>query len=112
MVVYSRQIILCHYYLDIQRISDSIRCPQSYILYIFLLLPLLELQELKFAFNCLFQDCYFGDSALIYTDEEVEDGKGELSVMKKFDAEAVFNQIDTDNAGRIDINKFKVSILY
>lgn len=63
-----------------------------------------ELPELKFAFNCLFQDCQFGDSALL----SGEDGGGESSFVKKFDAEAVFNQIDKDKIGRIDINKFKV----
>lgn len=59
---------------------------------------LTELDELKFAFNCLFQDCHFGDTV-------VEDAD---SHAKKIDAEAVFKQMDKDNLGRIDIDKFKV----
>ena len=61
------------------------------------------LPELKFAFNCLFQDCQCGDSSVL----AVEDGQ-QSSLVKKFDVEAVFNQIDKDNIGRIDITKFKV----
>jgi hypothetical protein len=62
-----------------------------------------ELHELKFAFNCLFQDCHFGDSTSVSADE------GEASLVKIFDAEVVFKQIDKNKNGRIDIHEFKVS---
>jgi Ca2+-binding EF-hand superfamily protein len=64
-----------------------------------------ELPEFKMAFNCLFQDCDGFDESICMSAEE-----DKIDSVKAFDAVSVFNQIDTDSNGRIDISEFKVQM--